>query len=84
MTKLDFLPIQSSQIKEIAHDACSNTLFVKFKNNRLYSYRPVDKEKYQEFKDAESQGAYFHKNLKMNRELVIEQIKNHQPLEDSE
>lgn len=73
-TKIDFLPIQSSQIKEIGHDGSSNTLFVRFKNNRLYSYHPVDKEKYQEFKDAESQGVYFHKNLKMNRELLIKKI----------
>lgn len=73
-TKIDFLPVQSSQIKEIGHDGSSNTLFVRFKNNKLYSYHPVDKEMYGEFKDAKSQGAYFHKNLKMNSELVIKKI----------
>jgi hypothetical protein len=69
-TKLFFESVRSSQLKEIAHN--DNVLYVKFKSGKTYSYSPVTKEKYEEFKDAESVGKYFHTNFKMNSELKIQ------------
>ncbi|MEX0313432.1 MAG: KTSC domain-containing protein [Allomuricauda sp.] len=50
----------------------TSTLYIRFRNNKLYSYSPVAKEKWEEFKKAESIGKYFHANFKMNSELKIE------------
>lgn len=71
MDKIEFIPVKSSQIKAIGHDK-EQTLFVKFKKEVVYSYFPVNEEKYLEFKNSESIGSYFHKNLKMNKDLVIQ------------
>lgn len=72
--KIDFIPVKSSQIKEIGHDSYREVLYVRFKNNKLYSYSPITKEMFVEFNEAQSQGAYFHKNLKMNKDLKIERV----------
>jgi hypothetical protein len=68
-TKLFWETVRSSQLKEIAHN--DNVLYIKFKSGKTYSYSPVTKEKYEEFKNAESAGKYFHTNFKMNSELII-------------
>ncbi len=70
MKNVKFQPVKSSQIKEIGH--VQDTLFIRFRNNKLYSYAPVTAEKFEEFKSAESIGSYFHKNFKMNFKLKIE------------
>jgi hypothetical protein len=69
--KLKFTPVKSSQIKGELYDENDKKLFLHFKSKRIYSYWPVTKEMYGEFLAAESQGKYFHKNLKANKELVI-------------
>lgn len=70
MSKNDviFEPVKSSQLKEIGHR--DDVLYVRFKNNKMYTYSPVSVEKFEEFKAAESIGTYFHINFKMNSELV--------------
>ena len=66
---LYFEPVLSSQIREIAF--AEETIYVKFKQGKVYSYEPCSKEMYDEFKNAESVGGYFHKNLKTNSKLKI-------------
>ena len=68
---ISFEPVISSQIKARGHK--DNTLYLIFRNGKTYSYSPVTKEQYKEFKDAESAGAYFHTHFKMNSKLLIKQ-----------
>ena len=68
-TKLFFESVRSSQLKEVAHN--DNVLYIKFKSGKTFSYSPVTKEKFEEFKAAESIGSYFHTNFKMNSNLRI-------------
>lgn len=68
---LYFKPVKSSQLKEVAHDG--DTLYVRFKNKKVYSYAPVSKKQYDEFINSDSLGSYFHKNFKMNSKLKIQQ-----------
>jgi len=64
-------PVNSSQIKEIGHQ--QDTLYIRFKNKKLYSYKPVSADKFQEFKNSDSKGKFFHKEFKMNSKLIIQQ-----------
>lgn len=61
--------VTSSQIKEVGHDAATNTLAIRFNGKgdqpgSLYHYAGVDAEAFQKFKSAESIGSYFGKNIK--------------------
>jgi len=63
--------VQSSQIKEIGHEAATNTLAIRFNGKgdqpgSLYHYAGVDAEAFQNFKSADSIGSYFGKNIKGN------------------
>lgn len=71
--KLIFKPVRSSQLKEVAHHG--DTLYVRFRNGKVYSYSPVSAEKHDEFMSSESLGSYFHKNFKMNSTLKINNVK---------
>jgi hypothetical protein len=63
--KLIFKSVKSSQIKEIAYDGPSETLYVKFKNGeKVYSYNPVKKETHAELMASESVGKYYHANVR--------------------
>lgn len=70
MQEVKFIPVKSSQIKAIGH--VQETLYVKFNKGQIYSYTPVTREQFEEFKNAKSAGKYFHKNLKQNPELKIQ------------
>lgn len=72
--KIDWQDVKSSQIRSIGFEAPSQMLFVRFKNKKEYTYGPVSQEQYNDFKNADSIGAYFHKNFKMNPVLRIKQI----------
>lgn len=74
--KVIFVPVKSSQISEIGYVKEDLTLYVKFRNNKLYSYAPVTPEQYDDFKNSDSIGSYFHTNLKMNSTLKINNESN--------
>jgi hypothetical protein len=62
---LIFNSVKSSQIKEIAFDEPTETLYVKFKNGeKVYSYTPVKKETHTELMSTESVGKYYHANIR--------------------
>ena len=54
----------SSNILKTTYFPKQNRLYVSFNRGGVYSYENVDNEKYEEFKDAESQGKYFIKEIK--------------------
>lgn len=64
MKLLDFEPVRSSQIKHIAFDEDNQELHIRFRNKKNYKYSPFTKKEYDEFKNSESLGKYFHKNIK--------------------
>ena len=57
-------PVESSNIREIGHDADTNTLAVRFKNGGLYNYAGVDADKHTALMKADSVGAFIHANIK--------------------
>lgn len=60
---LQYYPVSSSQINEIAFDKKEQKLYVRFHNNSLYSY-PYTFEEFHNFLNAPSVGKYFHANIK--------------------
>lgn len=62
--------VTSSQITEIGHDPKTDTLAVRFKHGgTLYHYQGVSAEKFEQFKSAESVGAFLGKNIKGKHEF---------------
>ena len=57
-------PITSSQIREIGHDASTETLAVRFNTGALYHYTEFPASKFGQFMEAESKGGFFGKNVK--------------------
>ncbi len=65
--------VESSQIAAIGHDGASNTLSVQFTSKTggagsIYHYANFDAEAFAAFKNAESIGSYFYKNIKPHAE----------------
>ncbi|CAJ5575871.1 KTSC domain-containing protein [Burkholderia pseudomallei] len=67
---IDVQPVESSQIHGIGHDPATNTLAIRFKNRTtgaptsLYHYANFTAEDFEAFRDAESIGLHFGKNIK--------------------
>lgn len=62
---LVFKPVKSSQIKEIAYNESSETLYVKFINgDKTYSYSPVSAETHAKLMSADSIGKYYYANIR--------------------
>ena len=57
-------PITSSQIREIGHDASTETLAVRFNTGALYHYAAFPAAKFAQFMESESKGGFFGKNVK--------------------
>ena len=57
-------PIKSSNIESAGHDPVNNILRVRFGNGTEYDYKNVDVRTFAEFMSAESQGKFYHKNIK--------------------
>lgn len=64
--QIAMLAVDSSQVAAIGYDATSKTLAVQFRHGAraIYHYPNVEPETFDEFKGAESIGAYFGKHLK--------------------
>lgn len=67
-------PVTSSQIAAIGHDAASNTLAIQFlkqgQPGSVYHYSNVTPEQFAEFRDAESIGSHFGKNIRGQFDFV--------------
>ncbi|SLM63529.1 hypothetical protein DAQ1742_02656 [Dickeya aquatica] len=66
---INMTPVKSSQIHSIGHDPATSTLAIRFngRNNvpgSLYHYSNVSADDFAAFKDADSVGSHFYKNIK--------------------
>lgn len=65
---ITMIPVESSQLAAIGHDAINNTLAIQFKRGEgvgnTYYYQNVDAEQFKEFQAAESTGSHFYKHIK--------------------
>jgi len=61
---MEFVKVKSSMIKEVAHSADTGTLYVRIKNDTLYSYSDVPVFMFKELLEAESKGKFFTEHIK--------------------
>jgi hypothetical protein len=66
-----FIPVNSSNIKEVLYSEKERKLFVKFWTEAVYSYHPIQPEAYNELIKAESVGKYFNDNIKTNPNVTV-------------
>lgn len=70
---IEMFEIESSQISRIGYDAESQTLAIQFKGKgekpgSVYHYASFTADDWQAFREAESVGSWFYKNVKPNKE----------------
>lgn len=63
---MKFVPVVSSQISQLGHDAVSSTMRVVFTNGSTYEYANVSRELFEELLAAPSVGSHFSKVIKKN------------------
>lgn len=61
---MELKPIKSSNLEAIGHDEEKNELHVEFHGGSVYAYDGVSKELYDKLMNAESKGAFFHKEIR--------------------
>jgi|GEM_PF-2799788 hypothetical protein len=69
ISRLDFIPVKSSQIDSVAYDTVVDTIYIKFKAkkngvNKIYSYKPFSINTFKAMLESDSLGKYFHKNIR--------------------
>jgi hypothetical protein len=64
-------PVSSSLVESVGYDPEEEILEVELENGRVYQYREVPENTYQEFRAADSLGRYFNRYI---RELSHVQI----------
>lgn len=73
-TKIEMVPVNSSNIAAIGYSEKLLTLHVEFHTGAVYRYYPVPKITYDELMGAESIGGYFAKNIKSNKSITYERL----------
>lgn len=74
MTKdFEMIKVESSSLEAIGWMA--EELRVKFLKGGLYSYKPFASLAWVDFKNAESKGKFFYKNIRHNKEITCTKIK---------
>jgi len=65
---ITMIPVESSQLAAVGHDAENSTLAILFKRGdgvgNTYYYQNVDAEQFKQFQQAESVGSHFYKHIK--------------------
>jgi len=61
---MEMAKVKSSNISAAGYDPATKVLRIRFSNGTDYDYKNVSAEKYSAFMAAESQGRYFHQNIK--------------------
>lgn len=61
---MQYQPVKSSNLSEVAYDAASSTLGVRFKSGGEYEYYGVPDNVYRSLIAASSVGSYFDANIK--------------------
>ena len=62
----EMIPVISSNIESIGYDEGVGSLYVKFKQGKVYEYEKVPSYIYDELMAAESVGKYFNQVIKNN------------------
>lgn len=57
-------PVDSSNIESIGYDEDNTTVYVRFLNNSVYTYKGVPSHEYENLLNAPSVGSYLHRNFK--------------------
>jgi hypothetical protein len=65
MENYDFVPVESSMLKEAAFDRSTDSIIIKFKNDSVYSYKEASEELFNKLLEAESIGKFFIANIKI-------------------
>ena len=65
--------VESSSIEAIGFEA--GTLRVRFKGGALYEYTPFSCLEWPNFREAESIGKFFYKNIRHNKNIICTKIK---------
>ena len=60
----EFIPVESSIIKEVLYNQGDRTLLVRFIKGSLYKYTGVPQSMYDQMMSGESVGKYFHRYIK--------------------
>ena len=60
----EMTPVSSSNVAELGYDSATQTVFVRFLDNRLYIYKNVPEGEYHGLLNAPSIGSYLHRNYK--------------------
>lgn len=70
LSPIPMVPVESSQILEIGHNPETRTLAIRFKDGKqpLYHYANVDAELFDRFRNAESVGSFFYREIKPNKD----------------
>lgn len=56
--------VSSSNIESVGYDEAEETVYVKFLNGNMYTYKGVPQHEYQNLLEAPSVGSYLHRNYK--------------------
>jgi KTSC domain len=57
-------PVESSHFAAVGYDPAAREMEIEFKNGAVYSYHGVPREFHDTMMNADSHGAFFHKNVK--------------------
>jgi len=57
-------PVSSSSIASIGFDADTETLEVEFVSGRIYRYHDVERDLFEDFRNAPSKGTFFNEHIK--------------------
>lgn len=63
MAELQWTSVQSANIRAVAYEKDTETLYIRF-DNGVYAYDGVEPVTYQSFLGAGSKGSFFHQNIK--------------------
>lgn len=64
LSEVTWQEVNSSNIKRIAFDEESTSILVEFKDGGQYAYDDCNQKLFDDFKNAQSVGKFFHQNIK--------------------
>ena len=67
------IPVTSSTIESLAHDAEAKTMEVKFKSGKTYSFGNVEAHQFDALRAADSVGKHFHQHFRGNPKHAMPQ-----------
>ena len=74
MIKTQTNTYDSSTIESYTYDFKEKELYVSFKSDTVYLYQNVNKEIYEGFRDADSQGKALNSLIKQNTDISFEKL----------